>query len=54
MFQNERVYAIYCRPEVADDASSGENVKNIVGHALLNFGAAIANSFRENQNQPFA
>ena len=47
--QNEYVYAISCRPEVADDVISGENVK-----AVLNFEAASINSYRENQNHPFA
>ena len=35
--QNEHVYAICCRPEVAGNVVSGENVKTIDGHAVLNF-----------------
>ena len=54
MTKNERVYAICCRPEVASNVISGENVKNIEGYAVLNFLAASLSSFRENQNQPFA
>ena len=39
MTQHERVYAICCRPEVAGDVISGENVKTIERYALLNFEA---------------
>ena len=51
--QNERVYAICCRPEVAGDVISGENVKNIGGCAVLNFEAASVSSFGEYQKEPF-
>ena len=55
MTQNEHVYAMCCRPEVAGDVIPGESVKTSEGYALLNFEAAsIISSFRENQNQPFA
>ena len=54
MTQNEHVYAISCRPEVAGDVISGENVSTTEPHALLNFEAASIRSFRENQNKPFA
>ena len=54
MTQTEYVYAICCRPEVAGDDNSGENVKTIQRYALLNFEAASFSSFRENHNQPFA
>ena len=54
MTQNEYVYAIYCRPEVAGYVISGKNLKTIEGYALLNFEAAIFSSFRENLNQPVA
>ena len=37
MTQNEHVYAICCRPEVACDVISGGNVKTIEGYAVLNF-----------------
>ena len=40
MTQNERVYAFFCRPEVAGDVVSSENVKTIVGYVALNFRAA--------------
>ena len=53
MTQNEHVYAIWCRPEVANDIISGENVETTKSYALLNFEAAN-NSLRENQNKPFA
>ena len=35
--QNEHVYVICYRPEVADDVISGENVKTIQGYDVLNF-----------------
>ena len=54
MTQNEHVYASCCRPEVAGDVISGENVNTIERYALLNFEAASFSSFRENQNQPLA
>ena len=54
MTQNERVYAICCRLEVAGDVISVENLKTIEGYAALNFEAASFSSYRENQNQPFA
>ena len=54
MNQNEQVHVICCRPEVAGDVISGENLKTIEGYALLNFEAASIGSFRENQNQPLA
>ena len=40
MTQNEHVYAIGCRLEVADDVISGENVETIKGYAVLNFEVA--------------
>ena len=52
--QNERVYAIRCRPEVAGDVISRGNVETVGGYAVLNFEAASFSSFRQNQNQPFA
>ena len=54
MTQIEPIFAIYCRPEVAGDVISGENIKTIECYALLNFEAAIFSSFWENQNRPFA
>ena len=55
MTQNEHVYAISCRPSVAGDIVSGENVKTADGYDLLNFETASSNgSFRENQNQSSA
>ena len=54
MAQIEHVYAICCRPEVAGDVISGENVKTVDGYAVLNFEAASVSSLGENQNQPFA
>ena len=40
MIQNEHVYAIYCRPEVAVDVISGGNVKTIECYVVVNFEAA--------------
>ena len=54
MTQNEHVYTICCRPEVAGDVISSENVKTIEWYAVLNFEAANFSSFRRNQNQPYA
>ena len=45
MTQNEHGYTIYCRPEVAGDAISGENVKNIEGYAVLNWEVSSFSSF---------
>ena len=53
MTKNERVYAIFCRPEVADDVISGGNVKTIEFYAVLNFEGASIISFRANSIQPF-
>ena len=41
MTQNEHVYAVCCRPEVAGDPLSDDNVNTIEGYALLNFEVAI-------------
>ena len=49
MTQNEHVYAIYCRPEVAGDVISGENVKVVKFYAALNFADASIGSFRKNK-----
>ena len=46
MTQNEHVYAICCRPEIADDFVSGENVMTIDGYAVLNFEVVSFSSFR--------
>ena len=56
MTKNEHIRTICCRPEVAGDPISGENVQiiTIEGYALLNFEAASISTFRENQYQPFA
>ena len=53
MTQNEDVFAICCRPEVAGDVVSGESVKTIDGYVVLNFEDASVGNFRANQNQPF-
>ena len=47
MAQSEHVYAICCRPEVAGDVVSGENVKTIEGYAVLDFEFASFESFRD-------
>ena len=54
MTQNEYVYAICCRPEVAGDVISGGNVNTTEGYAVLNFEAASFGGFRGNQIQPVA
>ena len=46
MTQNEHVCAIFCRPEVAGDVISSENVTTIEGYFVLNFEAASFSSFR--------
>ena len=51
MTQNEHVYAICCRPEVAGDVISGENAKTVEGYAVLNFEVASLCSFRDIQNK---
>ena len=53
MTQNEDVYAIRCRPEVAGDIISGGNAKTIEGYPVLNFEIATIRSFQENHNQLF-
>ena len=40
MTQNEHVYVICCRPDVADDVISGGNVKSTENYVVLNFEAA--------------
>ena len=47
MTQNEHVYAICCRPEVAGAVTSGENVKTIEGYTMLHFEVASFSSFRD-------
>ena len=45
--QNEYVYAICCRLEVAGDVIYGEYVKTIEDYAVLNFEVASFNSFQD-------
>ena len=45
MNQNEHVYAICCRSEVAGDVISGETVKTTEGYAVLNFEVASFSNF---------
>ena len=47
MTQNEHVYAICRRPDVAGDAFSGENVKTIDGYVVLKFEVASFSRFRD-------
>ena len=49
MAQNEPVYAICFRPEVAGDVISGENV-DYRGLCCLNFEVASFSSFRHKKN----
>ena len=53
MTQNEHVYAICCRPDVAGDVISGENVKTIEGYAVLNYEVASFNSYRDIKKKSF-
>ena len=50
MTQNEHVYAICCRQEVAGDVISGENVKTIEGYAVVNFEVTSFSSFQDIKN----
>ena len=54
MTQNENGFAICCRPEVARDVISGENVNTDEDYALLSFGTASISGSRENRNRPLA
>ena len=47
MTQNEHVYAIRWRPQVASDVISSESVKTIGGYVVLNFEVASLSSFRD-------
>ena len=47
MTQNEHVYTICFRSEVAGDVISDENIKSVEGYDKLAFEAAIISSFRE-------
>ena len=47
MTQNEHVYATCCRPEVAGDVISGQNVKTIECYVVLNFEVGGFISFRD-------
>ena len=49
MTQNEHVYAISCRPEIAGDVICGNSVKTIEGYAVLNFEVASFSRFRDIQ-----
>ena len=49
MTQNEQVYAICYRTEVAGNVISGESVKTIEGYVVLNFDVASFISFRDIQ-----
>ena len=52
MTQNEYVYAICCRPAVAVDVISGEDVKS-TSRGLLNFEVASFGSFRDIRKKSF-
>ena len=53
MTKNEHVYAMCCRPDVAGDVVSGENVNTIEGSAALNFEVASCGIFRDIQKKSF-
>ena len=46
MTQNEHIYAICCRSEVAGDVISGENVKTTKGYAVLYSEVTSFSTFR--------
>ena len=47
MTKSEHVYAICCRPEVAGDVISGEDVKTIESYGVLNFEVPSFSGFRD-------
>ena len=49
MAQNEHVYAICCRPEVAGDFVADHYVDTIEGFSVLHFEADSLSSFRDIQ-----
>ena len=53
MTQNEHVFAICCRPEVAGDVIYGGSVKTIERYPLLKFEVASYGSFRDIQTNHF-
>ena len=53
MTQNEYVYAVCCRPEVAGGVISSENVKTLEVYAVLNFEVASFSSFRDIKKNHF-
>ena len=54
MTQNEDVYVMCYRPEVAGDVISSSNVKTVEGYAVVDIEAARFSSFREHLIQPFS
>ena len=52
--EDEYVCAICCRPEVAGDVISGENLQTTECYRVKNFEAASICSFQESQNKPCA
>ena len=53
MAQNEHVYTICWQPEVAGGITSGENIKTVEGHAVLNFEVTSFSSFRDIKKNHF-
>ena len=53
MTQNEHVYTICYRPEIAGDFISSENVKTIKGYAMLNFEVDSFSNFRDIKKKSF-
>ena len=51
MTQDQHVYAICCRLEVADDVVSSQNEKTIEGYLVVDYEVAISNSFRDIQRK---
>ena len=47
MTQNEHVYGIYSRPEVAGDVISGENARTVKGYAVVHLEVASFSSLRD-------
>ena len=47
MTHNEHIYAIYCRPEVADDVISSQNVETFWDYFAVTLWVGSFSSFRE-------
>ena len=48
--QNEQIYAIYCRPEIAGDVIAGENLNTMERYVALKFDCVSFSCFRDIKN----